>query len=153
MGKVVVSLTMSLDGFIARPNDDLDPPPRHPRWHVTLRLVQQPATRVYGERRFKPKGKNREVVEEVSTTADSSLTGRRTYDVAGGWNGAHPVNGIPVVVLTHHVPDAVPRGRSTSTFTDGLENAVEVAKKAAGDKDVGVAGASVAQQCVRANGG
>jgi hypothetical protein len=71
-------------------------------------LVQQRATRVYGDRRFKPKGKNREVVKEVFATADASLTGRRTYDVAGGWNGAHPVNGIPVVVLTHHVPEGVP---------------------------------------------
>jgi hypothetical protein len=42
----------------------------------------------------------------------------------------------------------VPKGKSTFTFTDDLEEAVKIAKRAAGDMDIGVAGASVAQQCI-----
>lgn len=151
MSKVVISLTMSLDGFIAGPNDDFD----HPLgtrngmklfdWYTS---GTGPA--VHGDARFRPKGSNQEVVAEMFASAGASLSGRRTYDIAGGWNGTHPVNAIPVVVLTHHAPKNPPQGRSKFTFTDDLEKAVRVAKEAAGDKDVGVAGASVAQQCLKA---
>jgi dihydrofolate reductase len=151
MAKVVISLTMSVDGFIAGPNDDFD----HPLgtrngmklfdWYTS-----GTGPGAHGDARFKPKGRNQEVVEEMFATAGASITGRRTYDIAGGWNGTHPVNGIPVVVLTHRPPKDVPKGKSHFTFTDDLKEAVRVAKAAAGDKDVGIAGASVAQQCLKA---
>lgn len=105
---------------------------------------------MHGDARFTPKGRNQEVVQEMFANAGASFTGRRTYDISGGWNGTHPVNGIPVVVLTHRAPKDVPEGRSKFTFTDDLQKAVTVAKEAAGDKDVGLAGASVAQQCLKA---
>ena len=151
MAKVVISLTMSLDGFIAGPGDDFD----HPLgarngmklfdWYTS-----GTGPGVNNDARFKPKGKNQEVVEELFATAGASLTGRRTYDIAGGWNGTHPVNGVPVVVLSHRPPKVVPQGKSKFTFTDEVADAVRVAKAAAGDKDVGIAGASVAQQCLKA---
>jgi len=151
MAKVVISLTMSLDGFIAGPNDDFD----HPlgtRGGLKLFNWYTSGTGpgVHGDARFKPKGPNQDVVQEMFATAGASLTGRRTYDIAGGWNGTHPVNAIPVVVLTHRPPKDVPKGKSEFTFTDDLREAVKVAKAAAGDKDVGIAGGSVAQQCLKA---
>jgi len=151
MAKVVVSLTMSLDGFIAGPNDGVDHPlgtrdgGRLFDWYVSGKTASK-----HGDERFKPKGRNREVVDEMFATAGAALTGRRTYDIASGWNGTHPVNGMPVVVLTHRAPDDVPKGRSKFTFTDDLREAMAIARKAAGRKDVGVAGADVAQQCIRA---
>jgi dihydrofolate reductase len=151
MARIVISLTMSLDGFIAGPNDDFDHPLGTRKgmklfdWYTSGTGPGKD-----GDARFKPKGKNQEVVEELFATAGASLTGRRTYDIAGGWNGTHPVNGIPVVVLTHRPPKDVPKGKSQFRFTDDLDEAVKVAKAAAGDKDVGIAGASVAQQCLRA---
>ena len=84
-------------------------------------------------------------------TAGAMLTGRRTYEIAGAWKGTHPVNGIPVIVLTHHVPENVPKGASTFIFvTDGIVSAVEKAMAAAGDKHVGIGGASAAQQALAA---
>jgi dihydrofolate reductase len=59
--------------------------------------------------------------------------------------------GIPTFVVTHHVPDDVPQGEATYTFvTDGVESAVEQAKKVAGDRYVSLMGSAVPQQCVRA---
>ena len=60
--------------------------------------------------------------------------------------------GVPVFVLTHTVPqeDWVYEGSPFTFVTDGLESALEQAKAMAGDKDVGVVGASLVQQCIRA---
>ena len=77
------------------------------------------------------------------------LTGRRTFEVAGGWGGQHPWG--PAFVVTHQVPDGWPRPGSTVEFvTDGIESAVVLAKAAAGPKSVGVHGAQTIQQLLDA---
>ena len=150
MAKVVIDLSMSLDGFIAGPGDG----PQQPLggrggehifdWYFSGDIHFQGSI-------FKPKGINREIVEEMFQRAGAMLTGRRTYDITNGWNGTHPVNAIPVVILTHSPPANVPKGRSQLVFvTDGIESAVAKAKALAKDKDVGIGGASVAQQALRA---
>ena len=59
--------------------------------------------------------------------------------------------GVPVFVLTHTAPQERLHGESPFVFvTDGLQSAVDQAKAVAGDKDVGVIGASLVQQCIRA---
>jgi len=64
--------------------------------------------------------------------------------------GRHPLD-VPVFVLSHTVPQEWVYEGSPFTFvTDGLESALEQAKEVAGDKDVGVIGASLVQQCIRA---
>jgi dihydrofolate reductase len=86
-------------------------------------------------------------------TTGAILTGRRTYDITHGWKGTHPLNGVPVIVLTHRVPDEadVPRGQSKFFYvTDGVASAVAKAKAEAGDKNVGILGASAANQCLAA---
>jgi dihydrofolate reductase len=66
-----------------------------------------------------------------------------------GWGGGHPL-GVPVFVLTHSVPqERVHEGSPFTFVTDGLESAVAQAKAVAGDKDVGVIGANLVQQCIR----
>jgi dihydrofolate reductase len=78
------------------------------------------------------------------------VSGRRLFDVAGGWGGRHPLE-APVFVVTHTVPDGWPREDAPFTFvTDGLESAVAQAKAVAGDKFVGVGGADITQQCLNA---
>jgi dihydrofolate reductase len=78
------------------------------------------------------------------------LTGRWTFEVAEGWGGRHPWD-IPVIVLTHDVPEGWPRPDSTVEFdTEGIESAVARAKSAAGPKSVGVHGADTIQQCLNA---
>ena len=82
--------------------------------------------------------------------AGAFLTGRRTFEVAGGWGGNHPW-GVPAFVVTHRVPDGWPRPNSTVQFvTDGLEAAVARAKSAAGTKAVYVHGARTIQECLNA---
>jgi dihydrofolate reductase len=68
------------------------------------------------------------------------------------WGGSHPIHGVPVFVLSHHIPEEVPKGATPFTFvTDGIESAITQAKAAAGEKYVYVlGGANIAQQCVRA---
>jgi dihydrofolate reductase len=77
------------------------------------------------------------------------LTGRRTFEVANGWNGNHAWG--PAFVLTHQVPPGWPKPNSTVHFvTDGLESAVKQARAAAGTKSVGVHGADTIQQLLNA---
>ena len=78
------------------------------------------------------------------------MTGRRTFDLTDGWGGRHPLD-VPLFVVSHTVPQEWVYERSPFTFvTDGLESALEQAKAVAGDKDVGVVGANIVQQCIRA---
>ena len=81
------------------------------------------------------------------------IFGRRTYDISNGWAGAHPVNGLPVFVLTHTPPpaDTVPKGPSNLTFvTDGIASAIRQARAVASGKDIKLGGASPGQQALKA---
>jgi dihydrofolate reductase len=151
MPKIVIDLSMSLDGFIAGPSDSADQPlglrggDRLHAWYF------DGSTSIKDSDFFKPKGKNIAVVHEMFASVGAMLTGRRLYDIVGGWGGSHPIPGLPIIVLTHHVPTKVPKGTSEFFFvTDGIESAVEKAKAAAGKKDVSIGGASAAQQALKA---
>jgi dihydrofolate reductase len=76
------------------------------------------------------------------------VTGRRTFDLAGGWAGAHPMD-APVWIVTHNPPDGYDEAPFTFV-TDGVESAVEQAREAAGDGLVGVAGGSIVRQGLNA---
>lgn len=87
--------------------------------------------------------------QELVSRLGSVLTGRRTFETAGGWGGNHAWG--PAFVLTHRIPEGWPKPESTVYFvTDGLESAVEKAKAAAGGKSVGVHGADTIQQLLNA---
>jgi dihydrofolate reductase len=78
------------------------------------------------------------------------VSGRRTYNLAHGWNGRHP-SGVPVFILTHHPDPNPPQGESKLTFvTDGIESAIRQAKQVANGKDVSLLGASPGQQALAA---
>ena len=79
----------------------------------------------------------------------ASVTGRRTFDIANAWGGKDP-HGVPSFIVSHSVPAEWSGARSPFTFvTDGVASAIAQAKAAAGHKDVGVAAASIAQQCLK----
>ena len=153
MGKVRTGHSTSLDGFIAGPNDG----PEAPMGHGGERLLGWYATgdTEYGlpgtEMVFKVSAQTAELLRETRTTTGALVTGRRTFDLTNGWGGRHPLD-VPVFVVSHTVPqEEWVYERSLFTFvTDGLESALEQAKEVAGDKDVGVVGASLVQQCIRA---
>jgi dihydrofolate reductase len=151
MGKVRTGHATSLDGFIAGPNDGPEASmgeggDRLLAWYfggdTEYRL---PGTEMV----FKVSPQTADYLRETSTTTGALVTGRRTFDLTHGWGGGHPL-GVPVFVLTHSVPQEwVYDGSPFSFVMDGLESAVAQAKSVAGDKDVGVIGANLVQQCIR----
>jgi dihydrofolate reductase len=152
MGKVSTGLSMSLDGFIAGPNDGPDSPlgeggERLFEWYsggdTEYRL---PGTEMV----FRVSPQSAELLREVHSKMGAFVTGRRTFDITGGWGGRPPL-GVPTFVVTHTVPQEWVYEGSPFTFvTEGAESALEQAKAVAGDKTVAVGAASIAQQCIRA---
>jgi dihydrofolate reductase len=145
MGKVIVDLSMSLDGYIAGPNDG----PGNPLGDGGEALFEwmHTNTEAYGTRDFiNPPEASREVVDEWFE-GGAIISGRRTYDIAHGWGGRHPM-GVPFFVLTHEPPDTDP-GEGTFV-TDGVESAFEQAQAVAGEGSIGLCAADVAQQFLRA---
>jgi dihydrofolate reductase len=148
MGNVVVGLTMSLDGFIAGANDR----PGNPLGDGGGRLFDwwsAGTERIGPDDRFKPPARSRAVVKEMFDCG-AIITGRRTFDIANGWGGDHPV-GDQFFLLTHNPPSQwVGPGTKGTVVTDGIESALEQAQAVAGDRSVGVGAADVAQQYLRA---
>jgi dihydrofolate reductase len=143
---------MSLDGFIAGPNDGVDKPlgdggERLFKWYYSGDTdFPLPGTDMV----FKISRASAELLRESWPTIGAAVTGRRTFDIAGAWGGKPPGGG-PHFVVTHTVPQEWVKEGSPFTFvTDGIESAVEKAKKAAGDRNVGVCAASITQQCIKA---
>jgi dihydrofolate reductase len=142
MGKVILDMTMSLDGFVARPDDFVGT--MHD-WLFTGDTVNP------HNDFFRTSGASTGVLNEILETTGAIMTGRRTYDITGGWGGSHPIGAMPVIVVTHSPAGEVPEGRTEFIFVDGVEAAVERAKAAAGERDVHVmGGASIARQCLAA---
>jgi dihydrofolate reductase len=151
MGKVTSGLTLSLDGFIAGPNDG----PEHPLGENGMRLFDwyESGDAEYevpsGGMTFKVSPQSAEMLSRAFSSIGAIVTGRRTFDITNGWGGRHPLD-VPIVVLTHSVPDGWDYEGSPFTFvTDGVESAVEQARALAGEKDVAVGAASLVQQCLK----
>jgi dihydrofolate reductase len=145
MSKVYTGASMSLDGYIAGPNEsgfehlfqwyangDVEVPTTKPE--MTMRLTPVSAAHFRG------------LIEMTGAL----VVGRKLFDFTAGWDGNHPM-GVPVVVLTHSVPDGWPREDAPFHFvTDGIEAAVAKARELAGGKVVGVNGGTIARQCLDA---
>jgi dihydrofolate reductase len=152
VGKVSTGLSMSLDGFIAGPNDGPERPlgdggERLFAWYSSGDTEYTlPGTEMV----FRVSPQSAELLREAHSKMGAFVTGRRTFDVANGWGGRPPL-GVPTFVVTHTVPQEWVYEGSPFTFvTDGVASAVEQAKAAAGGKDVAVGAASIAQQCIKA---
>jgi dihydrofolate reductase len=153
MGEVLWHVTMSLDGFIAGPNDSMD-------W--VFGYVEQVEgmeelllrAGVHAPNRSGSSA-TRSIVEKLIQSTGSVLSGRRSYNVGrkpgqrpearkvlgGAWSG-------PVFVLTHKAPeDEV--DPSIKFLSGGIRSAISEAREAAGGKDVLVIGADVARQCIQ----
>ena len=163
MSKLTFDITMSLDGFIAGPNQTLEEPlgeggERIHEWMVGLASFRERHGMEGGETTA-----DSEVLEESVAGTGAILMGRRMFSGGAGpweadpnpdaWWGDDPPFHVPVFVLTHHARETVTKQGGTSfTFvTDGVEAALEQARAAAGDKNVAIAGgADVIQQCLTA---
>jgi dihydrofolate reductase len=145
MATVLTELSMSLDGFVADPADQVGP---LFDWYGNGE-VEVP-TAVPERWTFRTSEASARYLRESMDQVRALVSGRRLFDVAGGWDGTHPY-GVPVFVVSHSVPEGWPRHDAPITFvTDGVESAVAQARAVAGDGWVGVAGPNVAQQCLNA---
>jgi dihydrofolate reductase len=140
MATVVADMSMSLDGFVAGEGDRID--------EVFSWITAGDVTVESENPNLEYKVDEASADELRGSNVKALVIGRRTFDLAGGWGGTHPV-GVPVWIPTHDPPD----GWDDAPFTfvtEGVEAAVEQAREHAGDGIVGVAGASVVRQCLNA---
>ncbi|MFI6977276.1 dihydrofolate reductase family protein [Embleya sp. NPDC050154] len=146
MAIVVAEKTMSLDGFIADPSDGVA---ELFGWYSNGN-VETPAPG--GAMTFRTSEASARHLRELLVNAGAVVTGRRLFDHTDGWDGSHPL-GVPVFVVTHHVPGdwVTAHPRAPFTFvTAGVESAVAQARAVAGDLTVGVGGADIVRQCLDA---
>ena len=150
-GKVTLDITMSLDGYIAEPNDGPenglgDEGERLHEWVYELESWRKAHGLEGGEM-----NQDAEMLDEMLNAAGAVIVGKRMFDNAGGW-GEDPPFKLPVFVLTHEAREELTKGETTFTFvTDGPDTALAQARAAAGDKNVSIGGgASTVQQFLKA---
>jgi dihydrofolate reductase len=150
MPKLKLQISISLDGYVAGPNQSEE----HPLgeggealhdWALKLAAWREPHGREGGE-----VNASTEVFEEASENVGAILIGRNMFgggpgpwgeEPWEGWWGDEPPFGVPVFVLTHHEREPLVKGETTFHFvTDGIEAALERAREAAGGKDVAIGG-------------
>ena len=137
MTKLIADMSMSLDGKIATPDDDIAP---LAGWFFAGDTEVGP---------FRVSESSARLLNDAFESIGALIGGRRYFDLADGWGGHHPM-GVPVYILTHEPPADWPSDSTIRFVTDGLESAVAQATEAAGGKDVGVATPSLVRQCLDA---
>jgi dihydrofolate reductase len=161
MGKVTCQISISLDGFVAGPNQSLENPIgegglRLHEWAFATASWREQQRQTGGAR-----GVDSEVIDEVVKNVGAYIMGRKMFGGGGGpwnpawkgWWGDNPPYHLPVFVLTHHARDPLPmQGGTTFHFvTAGVRSALEPARSAAADKDIMIAGgAHTIQQFIAA---
>jgi dihydrofolate reductase len=142
MSKLVSNISVSLDGFITDPNASVgtplegNDPGRLSDWQFDAKTETDAA-----------------IVDEMYESTGAVLMGKRMFDVGFEPWGDPPPYGMPVFIVTHEEREPLPmQGGTTYTFvTDGIEAALELARAAAGDKNVGIwGGANIIREYLRA---
>ncbi len=151
MGKVVFNMSMSLDGYVAGPNDSPENGLSEGgdqlfKWYFSGK-TEIPISE--GSPTLKVSPESARILKKMIKNQGAGIWGRRTFDIARGWGGQPPIE--PAFIVTHSVPQEWVKEGSPFTFvTNGVESAIRQARKAAGDKDVVVCTASILQQCLKA---
>ena|SRR5215510_8512272 len=148
--RVVIDVSMSLDGFISGADDSRERP-LGVNGDRLFEWFSDGATpsRWYPE--FRMSAVSAEFVDQFADRVGAVVAGRRTYEVSDAWGGDGPQRGIPLFVVTHSVPEKVPKGDPPYTFvTDGVAKAVERARVVARGKEISLMGSTVVQQCLEA---
>jgi dihydrofolate reductase len=151
MGKVTFNITVSLDSFVAGPNDSPenglgDGGDQLFEWYFSGD-TEIPISD--GNMVLKVSKQSAEILKEAMNSYGAGVWGRRTFDIARAWGGHPP--GSSCFIVSHHIPQEwVSEGSPFTFVTDGVESAIHQAKQAAGDKDVVVCTASILQQCLNA---
>jgi dihydrofolate reductase len=146
MAATVLYLSMSLDGFIAGPNERLD----NGLGDGGHRLHEWALTGAGDGRREMARltGVDGQVMDEFMTTG-AVVAGRGTFEPAGGWGGDHH-DGVPIWVLSRRAPGIDVGQWPLVTYVDDVRTAMSEAKRAAGERNVLVHGAATAQLALAA---
>lgn len=141
MGTVASAMSMSLDGYVTGPHDSREKPfgEGGEVLHHWLGPAATPADRA--------------VLQEMVDGVGSIVMGRRSYDFCvgeGRWGDGGPAGDAPCFVLTHQPPDPDGVPKVFTFVTDGIRSAIAQAQQAAGDRTVGLHGATAAQQALAA---
>lgn len=123
MAKVIIHATMTLDGFIARPNDEIDWAFKYADDEMSKEIMADIGAVVMGNSRYYP--------DENSLPYGGQVK-------------------VPQFVVTHKPRESITVGGLTFTFVNSIERAVTLAKAAAGEKSVTLLGASIDQQYLNA---
>ena len=147
MTKVVASITTSLDGYIAGPNDGPGRGLGEGGERLHYWVFGGPWT-YDSEKLGEATGADKEFLDAAIARGGAVVGGRNTYEAAEAWGGTNPW-GAPFFIVTHR-PEEEPPGAGF-TFVGGVDEAIALAREAAGDKDVGVmGGADIIRQALRA---
>ena len=141
--KVVIEMSMSLDGFVATTDHSTD------EVHAWYEGGDVAVTMPNMDLTFHVDEASAPIVRDAFELG-ANVTGRVTFDDAEAWGGDDPM-GIPSFIVTHEIPDEWKDREAPFVFvTEGVESAIRQAKAAAVDgKPVGVAGGDIAMQCLR----
>jgi dihydrofolate reductase len=152
MSKVSFQNSVSLDGFVAGPNDGPenglgDGGQALFRWYNSGDVdFALPGT----DMMFKVSRASADFLREEWGKLGAMVAGRRMFDIAHAWGGSPPGGG-PCFIMTHNPPkEWVYEGSPFTFVTDGIESAVRQAEQAAGGKNVSISSASVMQQALKA---
>ncbi|MGC4944571.1 dihydrofolate reductase family protein [Kribbella sp. DT2] len=140
MSATVLYMSMSLDGFVAGPNE------------TRANGLGDGGDRLHAWGALEPRDRqhagDRAVIDDFMTTG-AVLAGRGTFEPADGWGGDHH-DGVQIFILSRHAAPAEFAHWPNVHYVDDLEHAVTEAKKAAGDKNVMVHGAGLTQRLLAA---
>jgi dihydrofolate reductase len=155
MSRVIAHISVSLDGYVAGPDQTQEEPlgkggeGLH-EWALATEAWNKGHGRSGGERNA-----DSEVVAKLTAGVGAYIMGRKMFGPSGewdeswtGWWGDEPPFHVPVYVLTHHSREPLEmQGGTTFHFvTDGIESALDQARAAAGDGHVSIAGGATAIQ-------
>ena len=146
--QVVSSHSVSADGYIAGPQDGPGRPlgvggPRLFDWYFD----GDTPSAVYPD--FRLSAASAAYFDRYASRIGAVVTGRRTYEIARGWDGSGPLPGAPVFVLSHRPPPGTASHDGRQTFVaGGVSEAIARAAAAAGDRDVALQGSAAVQQAL-----
>jgi dihydrofolate reductase len=150
VGLVVSAMSMSLDGFIVGPDDTAEHGLGIGGGVLHEWIFADSSDVTLDKPELTAEGVNREVLNELFSSMGAVVMGRHSFEVAEeAWGPAPPFH-VPVFVVTHRPQETlVKQGGTSFTFvTAGVEKAIELARAAAGAKNVHLHGATIPQQCL-----
>ena len=142
MSKLVASASMSLDGYIAKHDNTIG------HLFEWLHAGDLEVDTVSPGITFRLHPKSFDYWHEWVSSLGALICGRTLFDYTDGWNGRHTMD-VPVIVVTHTVPEAWVAAHPDAPFTfvtEGMEAAVDRAKALAGDATIAVTAGTIARQ-------